>query len=117
MSRPSTTPPVNAWHQKNERITQAKQICRRCPVISQCATWALRTREPYGVWGGLSETERAEHPRRAEPEISGPRVPVNRLTRRHPDGPGTTTTGSSAVMTPTGPDASVDHILAAAHHR
>ena len=28
-------------------------------MINQCATWALTTREPYGVWGGLSETERA----------------------------------------------------------
>ena len=46
--------------EKTARINQAKQICRRCPVISQCATWALRTREPYGVWGGMSETERAE---------------------------------------------------------
>ena len=53
-------PAGERWHQKNERITQAKRICRRCPVISQCATWALRTREPYEVWGGLSETERAD---------------------------------------------------------
>ena len=29
-------------------------------MIGQCAAWALRTREPYGVWGGLSEAERAE---------------------------------------------------------
>jgi WhiB family redox-sensing transcriptional regulator len=32
--------------QKNERITRAKLICKRCPMISQCADWALRTREP-----------------------------------------------------------------------
>ena len=53
-------PAGERWRQKNARITQAKQICQRCPVISQCAAWALRTREPYGVWGGLSETERAD---------------------------------------------------------
>ena len=47
-------------HQKNARITRAKQICRRCPVLSECATWALSTREPYGVWGGMSEDERAD---------------------------------------------------------
>ena len=46
--------------EKTARINQAKQICRRCPVINQCAAWALRTREPYGVWGGLSEAERAD---------------------------------------------------------
>ena len=41
-------PAGERWHQKNERITQAKRICQRCPVISQCATWALRTREEPG---------------------------------------------------------------------
>lgn len=45
---------------KVARISQAKQICRYCPVISECAAWALTTREPYGIWGGLSEDERAD---------------------------------------------------------
>ena len=53
-------PAGERWHEKTARITQAKQICQRCPVINQCAAWALRTREPYGVWGGLSEAERAD---------------------------------------------------------
>ncbi len=52
-------PTGERWYEKDARITQAKQICQPCPVISQCAAWALRTREPYGVWGGLSEAERA----------------------------------------------------------
>jgi WhiB family transcriptional regulator, redox-sensing transcriptional regulator len=46
--------------EKAARINRAKQICQHCPVISACAAWALRTREPYGVWGGMSEDERAE---------------------------------------------------------
>jgi len=29
-------------------------------VIQQCREHALKVREPYGVWGGLSEDERAE---------------------------------------------------------
>jgi WhiB family transcriptional regulator, redox-sensing transcriptional regulator len=45
---------------KEARISQAKQICQACPVISECAAWALTTREPYGVWGGMSEDERAD---------------------------------------------------------
>lgn len=45
---------------KERRIEAAKQTCRQCPVIAQCREWALRTREPYGVWGGLSEEDRAE---------------------------------------------------------
>ncbi|TAK71315.1 MAG: WhiB family transcriptional regulator [Actinomycetota bacterium] len=41
-----------------ERDRAAKAVCARCPVISQCAQHALAVREPYGVWGGLSEDER-----------------------------------------------------------
>lgn len=42
------------------RELAAKALCARCPVIQQCAAHALRSREPYGVWGGLSEAEREE---------------------------------------------------------
>lgn len=41
-----------------QRERRAKEMCRSCPVIVQCRTHALRVGEPYGVWGGLSETER-----------------------------------------------------------
>lgn len=37
---------------------QAKAICRQCPVIGPCRTYALDTQEPYGVFGGLGEAER-----------------------------------------------------------
>lgn len=45
---------------KQRRIEAAKLTCQACPVIAQCRAYALRTREPYGVWGGLSEEDRAE---------------------------------------------------------
>jgi WhiB family redox-sensing transcriptional regulator len=35
-------------------------VCRRCPVLEQCRLHALSAHEPYGVWGGLSESERDE---------------------------------------------------------
>ncbi len=41
------------------RINEAKAICRECPVIDECADHALLTAEPYGIWGGMSEDERA----------------------------------------------------------
>lgn len=44
---------------KAQRIAAAKQVCRSCPAIESCRTYALDTREPYGIWGGLSETDRA----------------------------------------------------------
>lgn len=40
------------------RDLAAKAVCATCPVIVACARHALRVREPYGVWGGLTEDER-----------------------------------------------------------
>lgn len=37
-------------------IAEAKKICKRCPVIIDCREAGRR--EPFGVWGGLSEDER-----------------------------------------------------------
>jgi WhiB family redox-sensing transcriptional regulator len=45
---------------KLARETAAKAVCAGCPVIAECAAHALASREPYGVWGGLSESEREE---------------------------------------------------------
>ena len=40
------------------RQRSAKAVCEACPVLVMCRTHALNAREPYGVWGGLSEEER-----------------------------------------------------------
>jgi WhiB family redox-sensing transcriptional regulator len=42
------------------REAAAKAVCGRCPVVEPCRAHALATREPYGVWGGMSESERDE---------------------------------------------------------
>ena len=42
------------------REAAAKRVCARCPVVEPCRTHALSVREPYGVWGGMSEAERDE---------------------------------------------------------
>jgi WhiB family transcriptional regulator, redox-sensing transcriptional regulator len=36
----------------------AKAICATCPVAEQCLEYAIETRQPDGVWGGLTGTER-----------------------------------------------------------
>ena len=41
-----------------EHIAAAKDLCRVCPVIDACLTFALRTNQEYGVWGGTTEDER-----------------------------------------------------------
>jgi WhiB family redox-sensing transcriptional regulator len=40
------------------REEQAKQICRRCPVLSRCREHALAVGETHGVWGAMSARER-----------------------------------------------------------
>lgn len=43
---------------KGQSNRPAKAICRNCPVLAQCRTYALANRETHGVWGGLSEQDR-----------------------------------------------------------
>ena len=43
---------------RRNRESAAKAVCARCPVVTECAVHALAVREPYGVWGGLSEDDR-----------------------------------------------------------
>jgi WhiB family transcriptional regulator, redox-sensing transcriptional regulator len=43
---------------KAAREAKARSICAECPVRQPCLAYALRIREPHGVWGGLNEDER-----------------------------------------------------------
>ena len=45
-------------HARAARERRAKELCARCPVLMQCRSHALALAEPYGIWGGLSESER-----------------------------------------------------------
>ncbi len=57
----------------------AKAVCARCPVLAPCEAQALAAQEPYGVWGGLTEADRARRLGRRLPgmhvERYPPRVP------------------------------------------
>lgn len=46
--------------EKEEREARAKAICATCPVKKPCLEYALRIREPHGIWGGLNEVERKQ---------------------------------------------------------
>lgn len=54
------SPEAERGASKSRREEAAKALCDRCPVITECREHALSVQEPYGVWGGLSESERAE---------------------------------------------------------
>jgi len=84
---------------RSAREAAAKEVCMRCPVRAECATHALAVREPYGVWGGLTEDEReammgrsrhrststdSERDSRYEPE-DGPRHKARHDTDHDPE--------------------------------
>ncbi|MET9804664.1 WhiB family transcriptional regulator [Streptomyces sp. NPDC006368] len=46
------------------QVEEARSVCRRCPVMERCGTWALENNQEHGVWGGLSEEERRQLKRR-----------------------------------------------------
>lgn len=43
---------------RRRRDEAAKAVCATCAVLVECREHALTAREPYGVWGGLTEEER-----------------------------------------------------------
>lgn len=40
------------------RQREARQVCRPCPVRTECLAHALDQRIEFGVWGGMTERER-----------------------------------------------------------
>ena len=54
------SPEAERGAKRARREEAAKALCRTCPVIDKCREHALSVREPYGVWGGLTESERAQ---------------------------------------------------------
>ena len=54
---PST---VERKEERDRREGQAKAICGVCSVKGDCLEFALEIKEPYGIWGGLTETERRQ---------------------------------------------------------
>ncbi|KAA0109028.1 WhiB family transcriptional regulator [Mycolicibacterium sp. P9-22] len=43
---------------RDARHEKARAICAICPVTRDCLRHSIREREPFGIWGGLSELER-----------------------------------------------------------
>ena len=52
---PST---VERKDERERREEKAKAICMVCPVRVPCLEFAMAIREPYGIWGGLTEADR-----------------------------------------------------------
>ncbi len=55
--------PPSTFERKDDRErreSRAKAICNVCPVQGECTSYAVTIREPFGIWGGMTETERRE---------------------------------------------------------
>jgi WhiB family transcriptional regulator, redox-sensing transcriptional regulator len=50
--------------EKQAREARAKAVCQRCPVADPCLEFAMETNQKYGIWGGLTDKERASLKRR-----------------------------------------------------
>lgn len=51
------------------QVADAKAVCRRCPSVDPCLTWALDTNQDAGVWGATSEDERRMLKRRSRTSL------------------------------------------------
>lgn len=51
-------PGIKKSFRTQEQSAQAKAICASCPVLDECRSWALESRIPFGIVGGLTERER-----------------------------------------------------------
>jgi WhiB family transcriptional regulator, redox-sensing transcriptional regulator len=53
--------PPSTFERKDEKLsreTRAKAICAECAVREACLEFAVRIKEPHGIWGGMNELER-----------------------------------------------------------
>lgn len=52
-----------------DEAAPGKTICGTCPVRLACLAFAIERNERFGIWGGLTERERARLPATAREQI------------------------------------------------
>src|SRR5438128_863022 len=80
--------PPGEWESREDRLRRerkAKSICAVCPVRIECLDYAIRIREPHGIWGGPNELERRlllrEQVHRTLRAVLGSLDPVRRIVK------------------------------------
>lgn len=58
------------YPEKGVPSKDAKKVCVGCISREQCLQYAMERNERWGVWGGLSERERASLRRAASTEVA-----------------------------------------------
>jgi WhiB family redox-sensing transcriptional regulator len=75
-----------------ELRAEAIAICATCPVRDDCLTFAVRTGQQYGIWGGQPErilrrliaADRAGRPHHRQAPASHPQASKTHCKRGHP---------------------------------
>ena len=60
-------PDTDPW-----QVQKAKAVCLDCPVMAECADYAITRYVPHGIWGGMTAEDRVKYRRRNG--IKKPRV-------------------------------------------
>ena len=57
---PAVFYPEDLFNEEDKVIAtaEAKELCAICPAQTLCADYAVRAREPFGIWGGLTHKDR-----------------------------------------------------------
>lgn len=59
------TMPVSLWYSNRSfEMQEASTICKRCPIRQVCLDYAIEASEEYGIWGGLTPSQRRRHKRK-----------------------------------------------------
>lgn len=80
---------------KGAKQQEARVICRGCPVLTQCLSYALDERVEFGVWGGLTERERRAM-LKARPDIACWSSFLNQVLARRTAAAGSATVPATA---------------------
>jgi WhiB family transcriptional regulator, redox-sensing transcriptional regulator len=67
--------PISDSGPSRYRTQQALAVCAGCPVRAECLDWSLEQNIMHGVWGGLSEDQRATVLRRRQRATVNESVP------------------------------------------
>ncbi|MGW7537793.1 WhiB family transcriptional regulator [Amycolatopsis sp. NPDC054798] len=73
--------PVGEGPANAAQIAEAKAVCARCPVLEKCREYGMT--QPYGIWGGLTETERRD----SRKQVARHAAELRRLAQPEPPKP------------------------------
>ena len=66
--------PIGTTGPAVRQAAEARAICRQCPALAPCLSWALQTGVEHGVWGAHTEEERRVLRRRRTGAMTGGRA-------------------------------------------